>query len=235
MQLPYTGAWIPTLSGLLLVGTAYILLGYGVKLLYSSVWGTVLFYNRLALYIPSVWGFILFCLLLRVLEGVGVAMFTTATFATFAKFFPDSVGTLMVTNKQKLWCMLFHSLHIMNSGIVSRCCRNGLQFGPTTRRAPLLCNDIDYHTCDYSLLYHKVGGYKLPFIIVGAATSVFALPCGMFVRNISEFSCQTPQQWLLMTDRNWQEGTKTVLASHIQLLYWPSVHITRLVVFRWFC
>lgn len=36
------------------------------------------------------------CVLLRVVEGVGTAVVSTAIFATFPNLFPDAVGTLVV-------------------------------------------------------------------------------------------------------------------------------------------
>lgn len=40
--------------------------------------------------------FLVFCLLLRITEGVGSAMFFTAVYALLPDTFPDNVGTLMV-------------------------------------------------------------------------------------------------------------------------------------------
>ena len=46
--------------------------------------------------LSSGWMFITFCVLLRVTEGVGTAMFVTATFTILPVLFPKSVGTIMV-------------------------------------------------------------------------------------------------------------------------------------------
>ena len=62
-----------------------------------SSYGTIaLFTLRFVLEIPSTWGFILTCMLLRIAEGVGTALFFTGTFSTFPKLFPNSVSLLMV-------------------------------------------------------------------------------------------------------------------------------------------
>jgi len=45
---------------------------------------------------PSGWIFILFGVLLRMMEGVGFAMFDTATYALLAELFPNNVATVTV-------------------------------------------------------------------------------------------------------------------------------------------
>ncbi len=40
--------------------------------------------------------FIFFCILLRITEGIGSAMFSTATFTVLPILFPNSVGTVVV-------------------------------------------------------------------------------------------------------------------------------------------
>jgi len=45
---------------------------------------------------PSGWVFILFCVLLRMTEGVGSAMFFTSAFALLPELFPKHVATVMV-------------------------------------------------------------------------------------------------------------------------------------------
>ena len=50
--------------------------------------------------IPSTWGFILVCMVLRAAEGVGSAMFFTATFSTFPKLFPNHVSLMVVGSHQ---------------------------------------------------------------------------------------------------------------------------------------
>jgi len=60
---------------------------------------------------PSGWVFILFCVLLRMTEGVGSAMLTTAAFALLPELFPNHVGTLMVcTSLSLLWSWLMSPL-----------------------------------------------------------------------------------------------------------------------------
>ena len=46
--------------------------------------------------ISSGWMFSTFCVLLRMTEGVGSAMFFTAAFAVLPELFPNHVGTVMV-------------------------------------------------------------------------------------------------------------------------------------------
>ena len=46
--------------------------------------------------LPSGWVFILFCVLLRMTEGVGSAMYFTATFTLVPEFYPNRVSTIMV-------------------------------------------------------------------------------------------------------------------------------------------
>ena len=45
---------------------------------------------------PSGWVFIMFCILLRLTEGVGSAMFATSLYAQLPELFPHSVGTMTV-------------------------------------------------------------------------------------------------------------------------------------------
>ena len=45
---------------------------------------------------PSGWVFIMFCILLRLTEGVGSAMFATSLYAQLPELFPHSVGTMSV-------------------------------------------------------------------------------------------------------------------------------------------
>lgn len=51
---------------------------------------------RFTAMVDSSWTFIVICIVLRLLEGVGTAMLTTAIFSTFPHLFPKAVGTLMV-------------------------------------------------------------------------------------------------------------------------------------------
>ena len=46
----------------------------------------------------SGWIFVTFCVLLRMVEGVGSAMFITAAFTLLPLLFPNSVGTMTVSN-----------------------------------------------------------------------------------------------------------------------------------------
>lgn len=57
------------------------------------------FSSRFVLRIPWTWVFIVACVLLRIAEGAGTAMFYTGTFATFPKLFPKSVSLLMVRDQ----------------------------------------------------------------------------------------------------------------------------------------
>ena len=45
---------------------------------------------------PSGWVFILFCILLRMTEGVGSAMLSTAAFSLLPELFPNHLATVMV-------------------------------------------------------------------------------------------------------------------------------------------
>lgn len=60
--------------GLLMIGTSYITMAFVV-------------------FIPIDWLFILVSFLLRLIEGIGTAMFLTSTFTTIPNLFPNSVGT----------------------------------------------------------------------------------------------------------------------------------------------
>lgn len=73
--LPHLGIRFMIFAGLLLIGGAYTLLG---------------FVDRL----PSNWVFVLFCVLLRVTEGIGSALFITATFTLLPVLYPKSTGTV---------------------------------------------------------------------------------------------------------------------------------------------
>ena len=46
--------------------------------------------------LPSNWIFVLFCVLLRVTEGTGSALFITATFTLLPVLYPKSTGTVTV-------------------------------------------------------------------------------------------------------------------------------------------
>lgn len=52
--------------------------------------------RRFVAELPSGWVFILFCVLLRMTEGVGSAMYFTATFTLVPEFYPTKVSTVMV-------------------------------------------------------------------------------------------------------------------------------------------
>lgn len=77
---------------------------------------------RFVISLPSTWGFILACILLRVVEGAGTAMFFTAVFATVPKLCPDSVTLVMVRTRDVaflteivcmriiIWCREFSNL-----------------------------------------------------------------------------------------------------------------------------
>ena len=55
------------------------------------------FPSRFVDQLPSNWVFVLYCVLLRMTEGVGSAMFVTATFTVLPVLFPKSVATIMVS------------------------------------------------------------------------------------------------------------------------------------------
>ncbi len=46
--------------------------------------------------LPANWVFIVVCVLLKVIEGIGTALFFTVTFTVLLVLFPNSVATLMV-------------------------------------------------------------------------------------------------------------------------------------------
>ena len=50
--------------------------------------------------ITSSWMFVVTCVVLRLVEGVGTAIVSTAIFSTFPVLFPKSVATLVVTHHQ---------------------------------------------------------------------------------------------------------------------------------------
>ena len=63
--------------------------------------------------LPSGWVFIVACVLLRLIEGIGSAMFTTAMFSLLQQLYPDNVGLMMVncwkikhSHKLLLWSVL---------------------------------------------------------------------------------------------------------------------------------
>ena len=53
-------------------------------------------YYRFVADLPAGWIFILFCVLLRMAEGVGSAMYFTAMFTLVPEFYPTRVSTVMV-------------------------------------------------------------------------------------------------------------------------------------------
>ena len=57
----------------------------------------VVYCYRFVAELPSGWVFILFCVLLRMTEGVGSAMYFTATFTLVPEFYPTKVSTVMVS------------------------------------------------------------------------------------------------------------------------------------------
>ena len=58
--------------------------------------------NRFATKVPTEWGFTVTCVALRLCEGVGTAILTTAIFSTFPHLYPKSVGTLVVSGTSDL-------------------------------------------------------------------------------------------------------------------------------------
>ena len=76
-QLPHLGLRFTLLSGLWLVGGAYTLISFVASM-------------------PSGWVFIMFCILLRLTEGTGSAMFVTSVLTLLPGLFPDSAGTVVV-------------------------------------------------------------------------------------------------------------------------------------------
>ena len=58
-------------------------------------WGVSL--HRLVTLLPTTWAFIAVCSVLRLVEGIGTAMFNIALFSTLPKFFPKSVTRLVVS------------------------------------------------------------------------------------------------------------------------------------------
>lgn len=53
---------------------------------------------RFVVHIASCLGFILTCTALRLVEGVGTAIISTAVLSTFPSLYPERVATLMVPN-----------------------------------------------------------------------------------------------------------------------------------------
>ena len=58
---------------------------------------------RFVVMIPSTWGFVAVAITLRLVEGVGSAMFVTATYYILPILFPKRISTMMV-------CLLYQGL-----------------------------------------------------------------------------------------------------------------------------
>ncbi len=78
----------------------HILLGRSSKF----NWITILFSSltchtysyRLCIYLPSGWPFIVICIVLRIIEGVATALFTTAGYTLLTELYPESTGFIVV-------------------------------------------------------------------------------------------------------------------------------------------
>ena len=57
--------------------------------------------------LPSGWVFIIMCIVLRLIEGVGSALFMTGALAIVPQLYPDSVGRVTVSNNLLLCNQLF--------------------------------------------------------------------------------------------------------------------------------
>ena len=49
--------------------------------------------------LPSGWIFIMMCILLRLIEGIGSALFMTGALAIVPQLYPDSIGRVIVSSK----------------------------------------------------------------------------------------------------------------------------------------
>lgn len=114
--------------------------------------------------LPSGWVFILFCTLLRMTEGVGSAMFFTATFTLLPEYYPSRIGTLLVST---VTLVIFHRLSVFfpHQGFFELGGGFGFAVGPVIG----------------GLLY-QLGGFRLPFLIVGSLVLLFVIPCIILVR-----------------------------------------------------
>ena len=54
------------------------------------------FQYRLSVYLPSGWPFIVTCIVLRIIEGVATALFTTAGYTLLTELYPESTGFIVV-------------------------------------------------------------------------------------------------------------------------------------------
>ena len=52
--------------------------------------------HRITIYLQSSWSFIAVCIVLRFIEGIGAAFFSTAGSVMAFQLFPDSIGFIVV-------------------------------------------------------------------------------------------------------------------------------------------
>ena len=71
------------------------------------------FFNRATIYLPSGWPFVFVCAVLRFMEGIGIALFSTGAFYLLVQLYPDSVGLMMVCDTMCI--LLFINNAILNS------------------------------------------------------------------------------------------------------------------------
>ena len=135
-QLPTLGLRFAMFSGLFLVGGAYVLLGC-VQLMplllaqyRSLLFSFVVFFVCSFVYLLSPGlEFITFCVVLRLVQGTGSALFSTATFTLLPELFPNALGTITVRTATSFVALIpcdslcFQGLFEMGGGL-------GFSIGP---------------------------------------------------------------------------------------------------------
>ena len=61
--------------------------------------------------LPSGWVFIIMCIVLRLIEGVGSALFMTGALAIVPQLYPDSVGRVTVSNNLLMQSIFAHEVN----------------------------------------------------------------------------------------------------------------------------
>ena len=73
------------------------------------------FFIRATIYLPSGWPFVFMCAVLRFMEGIGIALFSTGAFYLLVQLYPDSVGLMMVCDTMCILYLLFVNIAILDT------------------------------------------------------------------------------------------------------------------------
>lgn len=128
------------------MGTSLVLFPWVPKyILWLVLYFVIYIIYRLVFTTPTTWSFIVLCIVLKIADGAGNAMFVSASYSLLPRLFPKHVGTVTVSKLESdcfcCYCLLLFSLFVCLFVVASvwNSYRSRVRIGCTIRRSTISC------------------------------------------------------------------------------------------------